>query len=64
MKVKCPNCKEHFNLNMNQYEEGDSMECPECSEQLMVIVKNGKLAVETENAKYYEEELEYAEEYE
>ncbi|MFH1256262.1 MAG: sulfonate ABC transporter [Candidatus Diapherotrites archaeon] len=57
MKVKCPECKEGFELSVNDYEEGDSVECPECSESLIVKVKQGKFKLMTEKAKYYDEDI-------
>jgi len=64
MKVRCPDCKENFDLNVNRYDEGDNVECPECTIALVVTVKNGKLAVEPERAKAYSdtEEFEFEEE--
>jgi DNA-directed RNA polymerase subunit RPC12/RpoP len=57
MKVVCPDCKEPFDISPNEYDEGDDVECPECGMALIVEVKNGRLAVITEKAKYYDEEL-------
>ncbi len=63
MKVRCPDCKENFDLSVNQYDEGDAVECPECAMALVVAIKNGRLAVEAERAKAYNamEEFEFPE---
>ncbi len=58
MKVKCPDCKEGFDLSLNDYEEEDAVQCPECSIDLVVKVKEGKFKLVTEKEKYYDEELE------
>lgn len=62
MKVKCPGCTEAFDLSVNEHEEGDALECPECGTELTVIVKNGKLGVMGEKEKYYSDELDGLEE--
>ena len=54
MKVKCPECKEEFNLNKNESEENDLINCPECNTTLIIVIKGGKLKVEPENTKYDE----------
>ena len=62
MKVKCPDCTEAFDLSVNEYDEGDALECPECKTELTVVVKRGKLGVIGEREKYYSEELDDLEE--
>ena len=58
MKVTCPECNEKFDLDANEYDQGDSAECPECSAELIVFVKKGKLGVKTPKSEYYSSELE------
>lgn len=65
MKVKCPGCKEGFEVSINEYDEGDLLECPECTIELSVVVKDGRLGVISEKEKYFAEELdEFADELE
>jgi len=65
MKVKCPECEQEFDLDIDEYEEGDFVECPECGASLMVKVKYGRLTLVPETEKYEEYSLEeYYDEYE
>ena len=48
MKVKCPECKESWDLSINEYDEGDQVSCPECSLDCVIQVKDGKLVAERE----------------
>ncbi|MFH1225623.1 MAG: hypothetical protein V1676_07550 [Candidatus Diapherotrites archaeon] len=59
MRVKCPECKEPFDLSVNDYDEGDSVECPECSSECTVTVKGGKLKLASEKEKYYDADDEF-----
>ncbi len=61
MKVKCPDCKEEFDLDKNAYDEGDSVECPECGASCIIEVKRGKFVLKKESAKYFEEEDDFQE---
>lgn len=58
MKVKCPDCETKFEMNVNEYEEEDFLECPECSAPLIVKVRNGKFVLMPEREKYDEYSLE------
>ena len=58
MKVKCPECEERIDLDVNEFDQGDPVECPECSAELIVFIKKGRLAVKTPKADYYDSELE------
>ncbi len=64
MKVICPECKEYFDLSINEYDEGDDLECPECTIGLMVVVQGGRLKVKTEKQQILEEESEFDQYYE
>jgi len=44
-RVVCPGCGEAFNLDTELFEEGDSLECPECGAELVVARKGNKLTV-------------------
>lgn len=55
MKVKCPSCEESFELDVNEYDEGDAVDCPECGIALAVEVSGGKLKVVTEKERLMEE---------
>ena len=57
MKVKCPECHEEFELDNNEYDEHDRVECPECSADLLVKVKGGKFKLATDKEKYFDEDL-------
>lgn len=52
MKVKCPKCKEPFEIDKNAYDEGDTVECAECGEFAIIEVKKGKFVLRPENSKY------------
>jgi len=58
MRVKCPDCREKIEVDVNEYEEGDCIDCPECGLDLILEVKGGKFSATTEKAKYYDEDLE------
>ena len=57
MKVKCLDCDESFELDKNEYDEGDLTECPECAATFIIKVKNGKFALASEKDKYDEYDL-------
>lgn len=56
MKVRCPDCRERFELDQHEYEEGDFLSCPECAIDLVIMVKKGKLKVVSDKEKFMEEE--------
>ena len=62
MKVKCPECKEAFDLSINDYDEGDDVFCPECNEVFIITVKSGRFKLVTDKEKYFDENLELFEE--
>lgn len=65
MKVKCPECEAEIDLNIDEYEEGDFIECPSCGSNLVVKVKYGKITLAPEIEKYEEYSLEeYYDDYE
>lgn len=36
LKVKCPDCKHKFEIDENDFDEGDYLNCPECNLELTV----------------------------
>ena len=62
-KIRCPDCRELFEIDETEYDEGDYINCPECNAELVIVehVKGKfkiKLAkeVEMEDADEHEEE--------
>jgi len=51
-KVRCPDCKEKFEIDLLDFDEGDLVNCPECNLELVVEVIEGrpKLRVAKEKA--------------
>lgn len=45
MKVQCPKCQNIFDLDVELYEEGDSVECPSCGIEVFVAKKGKKFTV-------------------
>ncbi|MCX6799037.1 MAG: hypothetical protein NTW59_03015 [Candidatus Diapherotrites archaeon] len=41
-KFRCPDCKNRFDLDIGEFDEGDFVNCPECNLELVVEVKEGK----------------------
>jgi len=57
MKLSCPECKEGFELDLNEHDEGDNCECPECYAGLILKVSRGQFKAVSDNEKYYSSEL-------
>jgi len=55
MKTSCPVCKTEIELDTNEYDEGDTIECDECGEELEVEIRNGSYRLVTSNEKKYKE---------
>ncbi len=51
-KVRCPDCREKFEIELHEYDEGDLFNCPECNLELVVEVNEGrsKLRIAKEKA--------------
>ncbi|MEW6295461.1 MAG: zinc-ribbon domain-containing protein [Candidatus Diapherotrites archaeon] len=45
MNVSCTHCGKKFELEPEIYEEGDTVECPECGTELSVVKKGKKITV-------------------
>mgnify|MGYP001566287002 CR=1 FL=1 len=58
MKAKCPECDEQIEVDKNEVEENDTIECPECGEESTVKIKKGKIKLASQKEKYFEESLE------
>ena len=58
MKITCPECKELFPFDANDYDEGDTLECPECSIDLVLKVARGNFKAVTDKERYYSSEME------
>ena len=55
-KVRCPDCKERFEVDFHEYDEGDSIECPECSIDLTVIYVSDKPKIKLTKELFLEDE--------
>lgn len=53
---------EYFELDLNEHDEGDTVECPECTVESTVIVKGGRLALASDKEKYYDRSDEFYDE--
>ena len=51
-KLRCPDCRERFEIEFQDYDEGDLVNCPECNLELIVEVNEGmpKLRIAKEKA--------------
>ena len=57
MKVKCPDCKYRFDIEENEYDEGDYLSCPDCNLELAVELGiGGKIKIKTAREKELDEE--------
>ncbi|MDO8628092.1 MAG: hypothetical protein Q7K42_06500, partial [Candidatus Diapherotrites archaeon] len=62
MKIKCTECDEKIDIDKNEYDEGEHIECPECFADLILKVKAGKFrAVSADSEKYSNTEFDYEE---
>ena len=46
-KFKCPDCKEKFDLDTDDYEHGDYLSCPECNLELIVELQGERFKLKT-----------------
>ena len=46
MKSKCPLCKSIINLNIEEYAEGDTLECPHCNRELLIVAEETGIILE------------------
>lgn len=64
MKVKCPDCKYKFDIDQNEYDDGDYLSCPDCNLELAIELNDfGKLRVKTAKEKELNELDEFDEYY-
>ncbi len=55
-KFRCPDCKQSFDLEIEEYDEGDFLNCPECNLELVVEIKAGKPKLKIAKEKDIDEE--------
>jgi len=61
VKYRCPDCKVRFDLDTDEYEEGDLLNCPDCNLELVVeVVKGGKFKLRIAKDKEIDENEEFA----
>jgi len=62
-KIKCLDCKELFEENLKNYDDGDSIECPECGAEMIVeYPSEGKPRLKTPKQKFWDEDEEFEQE--
>ncbi len=61
MKIRCPDCKEKFQIDTNEYDDGDYLNCPECNLEMTVILEKGKIKLKATREKELDEESEFDE---
>ena len=54
-KVRCPDCKEKFEIELEEFDEGDLLNCPECNLELIVEVNEGLQKIRVSKEKAIEE---------
>ncbi len=54
-KIRCPECEDIFSIELDEYEDGDYLNCPECNLELVVISHNGNLSVKPTKEKEFDE---------
>ncbi len=42
VKFRCPDCKSRFELTIEDYDQGEYVNCPECNLELVVELRGGK----------------------
>jgi len=56
LKARCPDCKYRFDVEENEYDEGDYLSCPECNLELTVELDAvGKIKLKTAKEKEMDE---------
>ena len=61
-KIKCPECKERFETDLKEYDDGDTLDCPECGAELLVEYDTkGKPKITTPKEKFMEEDEDFEE---
>lgn len=54
-KVRCPDCKGRFEIELSEFDEGDLINCPECNLELVVEVVEGRPKIKTAKEKDLDE---------
>jgi len=55
-KIKCPECEESFSIEIDEFEDGDYLNCPDCNLEFVAVSNNGRLSVKTSKEKELEED--------
>ncbi len=55
-KFRCPDCKQRFDLEIEEYDEGDFLNCPECNLELVIELRKGKPTLKIAKEKDIDEE--------
>ena len=53
-KVRCPDCKDRFELDFHEYDDGDSLACPACNMDLTVVYVKDRLKLKTSKELFYD----------
>jgi len=62
-KVRCPDCRERFEIDYSEYDEGDVMNCPECNLELNVVYVGDKPKLKSSKDLYFENDDEFDEDH-
>jgi len=54
-KVRCPDCKERFEIDLEEFDEGDLLNCPECNLELIIEVNEGQSKIRVSKEKVMDE---------
>lgn len=57
-KMRCPDCKQRFEIELEDLDEGDAINCPECNLELVVEVSEGKTKLRIAKEKGIDEDEE------
>ena len=59
-RIKCPECKEKFEIDMSEYDDGDSLDCEECGAELLIKMDSvGKFSIITPKEKFLDEDEDF-----
>ena len=54
-KVRCPDCKGRFEIDLEEFDEGDLLNCPECNLELIIEVNEGQSKIRVSKEKVMDE---------
>ena len=59
-KQRCHECKERFEIDLKEYDDGDTIDCPDCGAEMLVECdKDGRPKLITPKEKFLEEDDEF-----